>query len=235
MLIDCHAHSSRSRRCGASRTPSKPPYVTAEPVALRRMLDEHDRVGITHAVVSDSFFMESARDALPAWSSVDRASSSTTAWSSWSGGTPGGSSGWAASTRSAARQSARELERLTRDLGLYGVLINPSLGEGYLDAPGGRAVPGGGRGARRAALPPPIARPAGPGGLARVRPERQPGPAAPDGHLHRADDLRRHVRPSPGSEDCCWRTPAAPCRSWPAGSTPPGRGIGPADGTARTS
>jgi len=31
--------------------------------------------------------------------------------------------------------AARELERLTKELGLYGVLINPSLGERYLDAP----------------------------------------------------------------------------------------------------
>ena len=73
MLVDCHAHIIPEQALRQFPDPGKPAYVTAEPVALQRMLDEHDRVGITHAVVSDSFFMESSRDALPDWSSVDRA------------------------------------------------------------------------------------------------------------------------------------------------------------------
>ena len=73
MLIDCHAHIIPEQALRRFPEPEQPRYVTAEPGALQRMLDEHDRVGMTHAVVSDSFFMESARDALPDWSTVDRA------------------------------------------------------------------------------------------------------------------------------------------------------------------
>ena len=39
---------------------------------LSRML-EAQAAGITHALVSDSFFMESAAAALPSWSPLDRA------------------------------------------------------------------------------------------------------------------------------------------------------------------
>src|SRR5918993_178863 len=73
MLIDCHAHITPAPTLRRLPEPGSPRYVTAEPVALRRMLDEHARVGVTHAVVSDSFYMESARDALPNWSTLDRA------------------------------------------------------------------------------------------------------------------------------------------------------------------
>ena len=48
-------------------------YVTAERRVLGRMLEAQEAAGVTHALVSDSFFMESAADALPAWSPPDRA------------------------------------------------------------------------------------------------------------------------------------------------------------------
>src|SRR6476469_7855201 len=72
-LVDCHAHVVPAAALARFPDPASPRYVTAEEVALQPMLDEHDRVGVTHAVVSDSFYMESARNALPAWSSLDRA------------------------------------------------------------------------------------------------------------------------------------------------------------------
>jgi predicted TIM-barrel fold metal-dependent hydrolase len=135
MLIDCHAHIIPGQALRRFPDPGKPAYVTAESVALQRMLDEHDRVGITHAVVSDSFFMESSRDALPAWSSVDRAKLFNDGMVELVGRYPGRFVGLGCIDPFGGDNSARELERLTSDLGLYGVLINPSLGEGYLDGP----------------------------------------------------------------------------------------------------
>ena len=73
MLIDCHAHILPAQALRHFPDADSPRYVTGEPRALQRMLDEHDRVGVTHAVVSDAFYMESARDALRAWSPLDRA------------------------------------------------------------------------------------------------------------------------------------------------------------------
>ena len=73
MLIDCHAHILPAQALRRFPDADSPRHVTGEPRALQRMLDEHDRVGVTHAVVSDAFYMESARDALRAWSSLDRA------------------------------------------------------------------------------------------------------------------------------------------------------------------
>ncbi|HEV3350491.1 MAG TPA: hypothetical protein VHC93_25590 [Methylomirabilota bacterium] len=40
---------------------------------LARMLEAQAAAGVTHALVSDSFFMESAAEALPSWSPLDRA------------------------------------------------------------------------------------------------------------------------------------------------------------------
>jgi len=134
-LIDCHAHIIPEQALRRFPDPSKPAYVTAEPVALQRMLDEHDRVGITHAVVSDSFFMESARDALPDWSGVDRAKLFNDGMVELVGRHPGRFFGLGCIDPFGGDDAARELERLTKELGLYGVLINPSLGERYLDAP----------------------------------------------------------------------------------------------------
>ena len=134
-LIDCHAHVVPAQTLARFPNPASPAYVTAEAVALQRMLDEHDRVGVTHAVVSDSFYMESARDALPAWSSVDRAKSFNDGMVALTGRYPGRLFGLGCIDPFGGEASARELERLTRDLGLYGVLVNPTDGERYLDAP----------------------------------------------------------------------------------------------------
>ena len=50
-----------------------PRYVTAERRVLGRMLETQAAAGITHALVSDSFYMESAAEALPGWSPTERA------------------------------------------------------------------------------------------------------------------------------------------------------------------
>lgn len=135
MLIDCHAHILPAQALRRFPDPEHPRYVTAEPVALQRMLDEHDRVGVTHAVVSDSFYMESARDALPSWSSLDRARLFNDGMVELVGRYPGRLFGLGCLDPFGGEASARELERATRELGLYGVLVNPSDGEPYLDAP----------------------------------------------------------------------------------------------------
>jgi predicted TIM-barrel fold metal-dependent hydrolase len=143
VLIDCHAHVIPSAALRPFPEPAHPRYVTAEPVALQRMLDEHDRVGVTHAVVSDSFYMESARDALPGWSAVDRARLVNDGMVELTGRYPGRLFGLGCLDPFGGEASARELERITGELGLYGVLINPSSGPSdgteYLDSP--RAAP----------------------------------------------------------------------------------------------
>jgi aminocarboxymuconate-semialdehyde decarboxylase len=139
MLIDCHAHVVPERALRRFPEPAQPRYVTAEPRVLGRMLEAHDRAGITHAVVSDSFYMESARDALPEWSSRDRAGLFNDGMAELVGRYPGRLFGLGCIDPFGGEPSARELERLTRELGLFGVLINPSDGVEYLDAP--RAEP----------------------------------------------------------------------------------------------
>jgi aminocarboxymuconate-semialdehyde decarboxylase len=135
MLIDCHAHVVPDAAMRRFPEPDHPRYVTAEAGVLSRMLEAHDRAGITHAVVSDSFFMENARDALPTWSSADRARLFNDGMADLIGQHGGRLFGLGCVDPFDGEASARELERLTRDLGLYGVLINPSDGERYLDAP----------------------------------------------------------------------------------------------------
>lgn len=146
MLIDCHAHVIPSAALRRFPDAEHPRYVTAEPVALQRMLDEHDRVGVTHAVISDSFFMESARDALPDWLPLDRARLFNEGMADLVGRYPGRLFGLGCLDPFDGEASARELERISRDLGLYGVLVNPSYpstggpdGPEYLDSP--RAEP----------------------------------------------------------------------------------------------
>jgi predicted TIM-barrel fold metal-dependent hydrolase len=135
MLIDCHAHIIPAQALRRFPDPERPAYVTAEPRALQRMLAEHDRVGVTHAVVSDSFYMESARDALPEWSVLDRARLFNDGMVELVSRYPGRLFGLGCLDPFDGEASATELERLTRDLGLVGVLVNPSDGERYLDAP----------------------------------------------------------------------------------------------------
>src|SRR5581483_1892083 len=99
------------------------------------MLEAHDRAGITHAVVSDSFYMESARDALPDWSTRDRARLFNDGLAELVGRYPRRLFGLGCIDPWGGEPSVRELERLTGELGLFGALVNPSDGAQYLDAP----------------------------------------------------------------------------------------------------
>jgi predicted TIM-barrel fold metal-dependent hydrolase len=135
MLVDCHAHIVPEQALRRFPEPDHPRYVTAEPRVLARLLDEHGRVGITHAVISDSFYMEMSRDALPSWSSADRARLFNDGMAELMSRHRGRFFGLGCIDPFGGEASAVELERLRGDLGLVGVLINPVDGERYLDAP----------------------------------------------------------------------------------------------------
>jgi aminocarboxymuconate-semialdehyde decarboxylase len=141
MLIDCHAHVIPSAALRRFPEPDHLRYVTAERIALQRMLDEHDRVGVTHAVVSDSFYMESARDALPDWSAADRARLFNDGMVELTARYPGRLFGLGCLDPFGGEASARELERVVRELGLYGVLVNPSY-PSTADSAGSAGGPG---------------------------------------------------------------------------------------------
>jgi hypothetical protein len=51
VLIDCHAHVLPERVLRRFPDGDSPRYVTAERRVLGRMLEEHDRAGVTHAIV----------------------------------------------------------------------------------------------------------------------------------------------------------------------------------------
>jgi len=71
---------------------------------LSRMLEAQSAAGVTHTLVSDSFFMESAAEALPSWSPLDRARLYNAALAALIARHPGRSSGWAAWIPSRARR-----------------------------------------------------------------------------------------------------------------------------------
>jgi len=100
---------------------------------LGRMLEAQEAAGVTHALVSDSFFMESAAAALPAWSPADRARLYNDALAALIARYPGRLFGVGCVDPFSGEAAARELERMVGQLGLVGALVNPS------DAPfGGR-------------------------------------------------------------------------------------------------
>jgi hypothetical protein len=72
-LIECHAHVLPGAALTRFPGGTSARYVTAERRVLGRMLETHDAHGVTHALVSDSFFMESAAEELPSWAPTDRA------------------------------------------------------------------------------------------------------------------------------------------------------------------
>lgn len=106
---------------------------------LGRMLEAQEAAGVTHALVSDSFFMESAAAALPAWSATDRARLYNDALAALVARYPGRLFGVGCVDPFAGEAAARELERVVRELGFVGALVIPSDapfgGRRYLDDP----------------------------------------------------------------------------------------------------
>ena len=106
---------------------------------LGRMLEAQESAGVTHALVSDSFFMESAAVALPAWSPSDRARLYNDALAALIARYSGRLLGLGCVDPFAGDAAARELERMVDELGFLGVLVSPTDaptgGRRYLDDP----------------------------------------------------------------------------------------------------
>ena len=112
---------------------TSPRYVTAERRVLERMLEAHDAHGVTHAIMSDSFFMESAAEELPSWTSTDRARLYNDHLAALIARHGGRLVGLGCIDPFAGEAAARELERMVSELGFVGALVNPSDGLRYLD------------------------------------------------------------------------------------------------------
>ena len=104
---------------------------------LSRMLEAQAAAGVTHALLSDSFYMESAAEALPSWSPMDRARLYNDALAALIARHRGRFFGLGC-VDPFAGDAARELERMVDELGFVGALVNPSdapAGRRYLDDP----------------------------------------------------------------------------------------------------
>jgi aminocarboxymuconate-semialdehyde decarboxylase len=110
-----------------------PRYVTAERRVLARLLAAHDAHGVTHALISDSFYMEVAAEALPTWTARDRARLFNDELTRLVSRYPRRFFGLGSVDPFDGDDAARELERMTAELGLVGALVAPSDGQRYLD------------------------------------------------------------------------------------------------------
>jgi aminocarboxymuconate-semialdehyde decarboxylase len=109
--------------------------VTAEHRVLTRMLEAHECGGVTHALISDSFFMEVAAEELPGWAPTDRARIYNDGLAGLLARHRGRLFGLGCVDPFAGEAAARELERMVAELGFAGALVNPSDGLRYLDDP----------------------------------------------------------------------------------------------------
>ena len=132
-LIECHAHVLPDAALARFPGGSSPRYVTAERRVLARMLETHDACGVTQALVSDSFFMETAAEELPAWAPTDRARLYNDHLAALIARHGGRLVGLGCLDPFAGAAAARELERMVSELGFAGALVNPSDGRRYLD------------------------------------------------------------------------------------------------------
>jgi aminocarboxymuconate-semialdehyde decarboxylase len=133
-LLDCHAHVLPDAALKHFPDPDSPRYVTAERRVLGRMIEAQAAADITHALVSDSFYMESAAEALPDWSAADRAKLFNDGMAALVARHPGRLWGLGCLDPWGGEATAHELERCAK-LGLVGALVNPSDGRRYLDDP----------------------------------------------------------------------------------------------------
>jgi len=134
-LVECHAHVVPDAVIARFPGGDSARRVTAEHRVLGRMLEAQDAAGITHALVSDSFFMESAAEELPAWSPTDRARLYNDHLAALLARHDGRLVGLGCVDPFSGDDAARELERMVSALGFAGALVNPSDGSRYLDAP----------------------------------------------------------------------------------------------------
>jgi predicted TIM-barrel fold metal-dependent hydrolase len=138
-LIECHAHVLPDSALARFPGGDSARFVTAEQRVLARMLEAHDANGITHALISDSFFMETSAEELPAWSPTDRARLYNDSLAALIARHRGRLVGLGCVDPWAGEAAARELERMVGELGFAGALVNPydgrSGGPRYLDDP----------------------------------------------------------------------------------------------------
>lgn len=132
-LIECHAHVLPDAALARFPGGTSARYVTAERRVLGRMLEAHDAHGVTHALVSDSFFMESAAEELSSWAPTDRARLYNDHPADLLARHPGRLVGLGCVDPFAGEAAGRELERMVWELGFAGALVNPSDGRRYLD------------------------------------------------------------------------------------------------------
>lgn len=134
-LIECHAHVLPDAALARFPGGDSPRFVTAERRVLARMLEAHDANGVTHALLSDSFFMETSAEELPVWSGTDRARLYNDSLAALLARHRGRLVGLGCVDPWAGEAAARELERMVVALGFAGALVNPSDGRRYLDDP----------------------------------------------------------------------------------------------------
>ena len=134
-LVECHAHVLPDAVLARLPGGDSARFVTAERRVLARMLEAQDACGITHALVSDSFFMETSAEELPAWSGADRARLYNDGLAALIARHRGRLIGLGCVDPWGGESAARELERMVEELGFAGALVNPSDGRRYLDDP----------------------------------------------------------------------------------------------------
>jgi aminocarboxymuconate-semialdehyde decarboxylase len=134
-LIECHAHVLPDAALARFPGGDSPRFVTAERRVLARMLEAHDASGITQALLSDSFYMETSAEELPTWSATDRARLYNDSLAGLLARHQGRLVGLGCVDPWAGDAAARELERMVGELGFAGALVNPSDGRRYLDDP----------------------------------------------------------------------------------------------------
>jgi aminocarboxymuconate-semialdehyde decarboxylase len=132
-LIECHAHVLPDAALARFPGATSARYVTAERRVLGRTLEAHGAHGVTHALVSDSFFMESAAEELPSWAPTDRARLYNDHLADLLARHPGRLFGLGCVDPFESEAAGRELVRMVSELRLAGALVNPSDGRRYLD------------------------------------------------------------------------------------------------------
>jgi aminocarboxymuconate-semialdehyde decarboxylase len=134
-LIECHAHVLPDAALARFPGGDSARFVTAERRVLARMLEAHDANEVTHALLSDSFYMETSAEELPAWSALDRARLYNDSLAALIARHRGRLFGLGCVDPWGGEGAARELERMVGELGFVGALVNPSDGRRYLDDP----------------------------------------------------------------------------------------------------
>jgi aminocarboxymuconate-semialdehyde decarboxylase len=134
-LLDCHCHVVPDAVLTRFPDGTSPRFVTAERTVLERLLAAQESAGVTHGLLSDSFYMESAAEELPAWDPIDRARLYNDGLADLLARFPGRFFGLACLDPFAGEAAARELERAARELGFVGALVSPSDGRRFLDDP----------------------------------------------------------------------------------------------------